>query len=349
MNRTILLVVSSAWQAGTMFSYKRGLESFGYRVETFHLDAARLAASPAPKILDPLVRRLLAHIDIPSMTQRGNRELVAKAMEARPDMVLVTCNEAVRASTLVHLKVVLPETKLVSIFPDTLFNMRESLVACLPVYDLFATHTRAGIPQLERLGCRSPFYLPLAADPALHHPMPLTEADQRRLACDVAYVGNWRPEHEQLFARLEGLDFTIWGGPLWDRSRKGSWVRSRWNAYPIDTPEKYAKAHIAAKVCLNPIDPLNFPGHNQRLFELPACGAFSLVTRTADTTSIFREGESIACFSSAEELVEKVRHYLSHGEERARIAAEAHRLVVDGGHTYRDRAGQLLDRLGMSV
>ena len=74
---------------------------------------------------------------------------------------------------------------------------------------------------------------------------------------------------------------------------------------------------------------------------------FSLVTRSEDTTALFREGETIACFGSPDEMVEKARRYLAAPEDRARIAKAAHALVMTGGHTYVDRVKAILERLGL--
>jgi len=113
------------------------------------------------------------------------------------------------------------------------------------------------------------------------------------------------------------------------------------------TGAEYAKAHGAAEICLNPIDPTNFPSHNQRCFEVPACGAFSLVSRTEEVVELFREDETIACFDGEEELVQKVRYYRERPEERERIARRAYEHVVNGGHTYVDRVRTLLSELGI--
>ena len=348
MNKTALFVVSGSWEGGLMSCYRRAFQASGFGVEEFDLEGTRRALFPAPRAFDPVVNRILGHLDIPSFNQRADRALVMAATKLDPALVVVSCNEPIRAATLVQLRIALPRAKLVNIYPDTLFNMRDNVVQNLPLYDLFCTHTRVGIPSLERLGCRSPLYVPLAADPTVHRPFSLTAEEQREYGCEVVYVGNWRPDHEALFARLEGIDLDIWGSTLWAGARN-AWVRSRWRGRPLHNGEDYSKAHIAAKVCLNPIDALNMPGHNQRVFELPACRVFSLVSRSEDVTEIFREGESVACFSSPDEMVEQTRRYLALPDDRRRIAEAAYRLVVEGGHTYRDRVGMILERLGIAA
>ena len=80
-----------------------------------------------------------------------------------------------------------------------------------------------------------------------------------------------------------------------------------------------------------------------RSFEQPACGAFSLVTRTDALLEIFTEGENVECFDSVAEAREKIRYYLTHETERQKIAAAGYKLVIEGGHTYLDRARQLIE------
>ena len=344
MNKTVLFIYSAVGGVGLACSYQRAMESLGFRVVQFDLEAERVKTAA---LLGPLGPRLIAHLDFFALNAKANRALVMKALEVKPAVVIVTGVAAVRPATLVQLKISVPGVRLVNLFPDMLFNMHDSMFSALPLYDLFTFHTRAGVPILRELGCRGAFYLPFAADPTLHRPQPLTAEDRSQYACDVVYVGNHRPEHAALFSSLEGMDLKIWGPTRWRQAPRGSWVRSRWQGRPLYNGTEYSKAHLAAKVCLSPLDPLDLPGHNMRVFELPACGVFSLVTRTEEVLELFREGETVACFDGRDELRDKVRYYLAHPEERERIAKAAYEHVIRGGHTFRERAETLLGALGM--
>jgi spore maturation protein CgeB len=80
-----------------------------------------------------------------------------------------------------------------------------------------------------------------------------------------------------------------------------------------------------------------------RTFEVPACGAFMLAERTPEHQEYFREGEEVGYFSSPAELVEKVRYYLTHDNERQCMAEAAYRKVTSGNHTYAHRLQQILE------
>lgn len=343
MSGTVLLIGNSEVEMGLTASYKRAFEAVGYKVEPFNLDEERARAAPPGR----LGRRLMGHLDFFVLNAKANRNLAKAAVDLKPALIVVICNAFVRAGTLLQIKTNLPATKLINIFPDTVHNLHDYVISALPLYDLFCSHTKAALPYLEQVGCRAPYYLPLAADPFISHSVEVSISDRKKFGCDLVYVGTWRPEHEELLSALKDHDLAIWGSYWRRQTRRNSWVRSRWRGQALTTAADYARAHLAAKVGLNPIDPLNFPSHNQRVFEVPACGAFSLVSRTAEVLELFDEDRTIACFDGEAEMLDKVRYYLAHPEERRRIAACAYQHVVHGGHTYVDRVRTLLSALNL--
>lgn len=78
-----------------------------------------------------------------------------------------------------------------------------------------------------------------------------------------------------------------------------------------------------------------------RVLEVMACGGFLLTDprRELDLNGWW-DGEHLACFSSSEELPDKVRYYLQHDAERDRIAAAGKEAVKDC--TFARRAEEII-------
>lgn len=69
----------------------------------------------------------------------------------------------------------------------------------------------------------------------------------------------------------------------------------------------------------------------RRIFEGMACGKMVITDRLPVETKLhefFTEGEDIVYYDSAEDAVEKIRHYASHDEERARVALNGYNKVM---------------------
>jgi hypothetical protein len=117
--------------------------------------------------------------------------------------------------------------------------------------------------------------------------------------------------------------------------------------YRVNEQRKYLQSEIPeiysrSKIVLNlPIgDDLNF-----RFFEALSCGAMLLTRRMPNGQELlFREGEHYAAFDNEAELLDKVKYYLSHEEERRRIAA-AGAAEVQQKHTLDLRVRDLLERV----
>jgi len=80
---------------------------------------------------------------------------------------------------------------------------------------------------------------------------------------------------------------------------------------------------------------------NQRLFDVPACGAFLLTDHTPQIEALFDPEAEIACYRDPDEIPERVRFYLAHPEARTRIAKAARRRVL-AEHTYDHRLAEML-------
>lgn len=83
---------------------------------------------------------------------------------------------------------------------------------------------------------------------------------------------------------------------------------------------------------------------NQRVFDAPACGGFTLTDYREDAERLFDIDNEIAVFRSPEEMLELAEKFLKNDGERE-VRARAARRNVLANHTYAIRMRQMLEAL----
>lgn len=84
-----------------------------------------------------------------------------------------------------------------------------------------------------------------------------------------------------------------------------------------------------------------------RNFEVPGCGGFLLTGAADDLEHYYVPGREIAVFDSIDDLVEQVRYYLDHEEERRQIAQAGYDRTLRE-HKYRHRFEEIFRTMGMA-
>lgn len=93
------------------------------------------------------------------------------------------------------------------------------------------------------------------------------------------------------------------------------------------------------------------PGQTQvklRDFEVPLAGGFYLVEHVPEYESLFTPGVEVETWKTPRELVSKIRHYLTHDDERRKIAAAGERRAR-AEHTWAHRFEALFATLGLTA
>lgn len=94
---------------------------------------------------------------------------------------------------------------------------------------------------------------------------------------------------------------------------------------------------------------VNMPGHCQmrlRDFEVPMIGGFYLVEKSPGYDQAFIDGKEVVMWKTLPELLEKIRYYLKHADERESIAAAGQRRALTE-HTWETRFKMLFSELGL--
>ncbi|MDT3779516.1 DUF3880 domain-containing protein [Nitrospira sp. MA-1] len=219
-------------------------------------------------------------------------------------------------------------------------------------YDFwFVMQQAACLDAFRKAGAKQVSYLPLAADPAIHQPMILTQGAQYEFGADVSFLGAGYRNRRQILPSLvgQGWTFKLWGNE-WDNLGPLAQVLQRGGAR-IDTPTS-VKIFNATSVNINlhsytgdGFDPEG-DGVNPRTFELASCGAFQVVDARTLLPALFDES-MMAVINSPDQLLPTVQTYLHEPARRVAMAELSRKRVLEA-HTYGHRMRTFLGAVGMA-
>jgi hypothetical protein len=199
------------------------------------------------------------------------------------------------------------------------------------------TFRAAGIPSVQ--------FLPQGVDPERDAP---ADSFPPSDACDVSFVGSGQYPHRYpvlravaAVARLQ-IRGPFWGGAPPDLPIAGGPVHGRRLA------EVIRGASISLGANAYPEQDGSRASASNRMWKVLGCGGYYLGPRVPDIDQFAVGGRHCTWYDSPEHAAAQVRHYISHAEERAGIAAagRAHALAH---HTYARRVELLLAGRGYAL
>jgi spore maturation protein CgeB len=144
-----------------------------------------------------------------------------------------------------------------------------------------------------------------------------------------------------MYLAENGIKIKVWG---WSKDSKRGKINHP-NILNMDRyayGDEFAKVMCASAVCLNFLRKANRDTETTRSIEIPACGAFMLAERTKQHQEMFTEGTEAIYFESKEELLEKVKYYLTHKEIRIQIALAGYRRCLLEDYSYENQLKLIL-------
>ncbi len=194
-----------------------------------------------------------------------------------------------------------------------------------PHYDWCLVPEQFRIPDYLAMKAR-PIYCQEAANPAIYKPWDVP------MEFPVAFVGQAYGERAGLISHLlkHGIDVRVWGQSWVDAPR--SLISPEVAAIPQErrggplADEEMVKMYSRARINLGFSSCGETHRSGQRVlqvrlrdFEVPMSGGFYMVEYMPELEEFFEIGKEIVCYASPDDLVEKIRYYLGHDEERERI------------------------------
>lgn len=88
------------------------------------------------------------------------------------------------------------------------------------------------------------------------------------------------------------------------------------------------------------------PHTHARPFEIAGCRAFVISGRSDDIGACYEEGKEMAFYSSPQDLIQKIKYYLSRDEEREHIAEAGYKRTLRD-HVYENRFHKIFKIVGL--
>jgi len=283
------------------------------------------------------VDRILNKLNIELDKSNINLRLTQSLQKKPYDAVLIVKGNRIYPWLLKKIKISYPNILLVSFSGDNMSKWHNKSLLYhygVSIYDLVLSINIPSYRKMERF-CKAPvFYFDKAADEQIHRP--LTPAiDEPKY--DVLFIGSYEIERYRtlLFLADNNIKVHIFGS-MWNKCKKKEISPNLvFHNYEL-LGEEYVKALSNAKIILGFLRKINEDTQTSRTFEIPACGRFMLIERTAEHTSLFSEGEEAEFFSSDKELLNKIKFYLEHDSKRELVARNGRKRILRSRYFFTD-------------
>jgi hypothetical protein len=215
------------------------------------------------------------------------------------------------------------------------------------LYDLHITTKSCNVQELKQAGAVDVLFTDNGYDPSVFYPRRVSPHDRQRLGSQVGFIGYWEAEWARsiLYLATNGISVRVWG-PGWTGHHELDHPNIRIEGRLL-WAEDYPLAISATDINLCFLRKVNRDLQTSRSMETPSCGALMLAERTEEHRRLFEEDKEAVFFSSNDELLEKVRYYTVHADERQKIAVAGRQRCHIGGYSYEERFIPLIQDLAL--
>jgi len=336
-----ILYVGALWHGSTARHRLVALQELGYEVRGVDTTV------PKRKWKRTFLTRIFGRLGCPPDLARANQQILLQIKRNAFDIVWIDKGLTVGPRTLHAIKHQYPACRLISYSPDDMLNPRNQsrrYLGCLPLYDLHVTTKSYNVGELKALGAQDVLFVGNAYDPYTHRPLALTSEEEARWGATIGFVGDYEQQRCQMMVALaeSGVPVTV-RGPGWERYR-GRYQNLIIKSGPV-WGDDYARAICATQINLCFLRKVNRDLQTTRSVEIPACGGFMLAERTEEHLALFEAGKEAEFFTDVQELIAKTKYYLTHPQERKRIADAGRERCLHSGYSNRERLRAVLHSL----
>ncbi|BEU86968.1 hypothetical protein TAMA11512_04320 [Selenomonas sp. TAMA-11512] len=324
-------------QNASLFAMDKTLMNMGHEAHFFPMDSFYANASYVEKKL----QKLGCKAGQKRYYEAQKRRLLERVKELQPESVLFFNPNYDHAELFAAIE----QTAKLRIFLIDPIGEDIRHLPHLPKQGVY-TYDRGDVGRLAAYGIEAQ-YLPIGATDAYAYATVPKDID-------ISFVGTPYGVRWEFLDRIaatgerNGWKLAFYGPFYEEQNAIRSWLQKRRFASKHgalakvavngrQSPAEVALVYARSKICLN-IDGNARAHFNPRTYDILATGSFQLMDRHPDFQEDIIEGRDYAAFDGAEDCLEKCAYYLSHGEERERIAGQGHESAkhITMEHTLRE-------------
>jgi len=295
------------------------------------------------------------------LVNKINEQLIHTINQEQPDILFLYRNSHIYSQTLKRIKILSPKIYIISYNNDDPFSNLYSwwkwrhFKKSIPFSDLLLAFRHVNIESYYKYGAKTADLFRGYFNPEVHKRLDLSNINNKEFQCDAIFIGHFEMDGRlEILDRLAGenIDLKIFGPT--GSSRKSGWDDAiKASMYLRNQQIRYLKgreyvlAINSAKIGICFMSKLNNDTYTLRCFEIPACGTALFSEWSEDLSNLFQDGVNAVLFKSEQELVDRVKYYLSHPTELQELAYRGYELVKSKGHDVYSRASWLVNKYSL--
>lgn len=337
-----VLITGAQWHDNSPAIVSHGFQGLGLQTEIFYDNPPHWSLTAAKVIERTPLKKQGQRLE--AFYQREtSRRFLEKIKQYQPDFIFVIAGlrfsgEAVKKIREEH------KIPIANFVVDDPAFCGRTLLRDLAAYSEVFVIDKSWMPVLEFFNPGHIHYLPHAGDVLNFKPLGLAKE------VDIAFGGTMALRmpngpagylRAELLAALAGAGFKIraYAGGIRETFREFPALKNIEYYDGYKSHEELNRLYNQARIVLSIHSPQLKGGVSPRVFDAALSGAFQLVEYKPDMPELFSEG--VKCFKNKKELIELVRYYIEHDDERERLAKIAHQTAANC-HTFTSRAQEIL-------
>lgn len=329
-----ILFVGHLSEGQTSLERMKAMQALGYRV-------TGIESGPPMSTWQRVAGKIARSVGLNHDYAGLNGQILDTCGRQHFDLLWVEKGTLVKPSTLRRVKERQAECRLVHLNPDDPFGAYRSgwdrFITTIPFYDIHFVARTQNIEEYARLGGKNIFAYDRSFSKSLHRPVDLTLEEKKAYGVQVGFVGSYAHDRAGMIAGLIGHDIPVAVyGNGWPNQKYWDIIRQHYRG-PSRFGAEYARIINGMGIALHFLRRENRDEQDSRTFEIPACGVFMIAERSPKHEMLFKEDQEAVFFETFEELLDKVRFYLSHPEKAGQIATAGYRRSMESGYDHQSR------------